>query len=179
MQSSRCFQTLCLPFELSTWRRVRSVQWRLVGLILAPVASSLCLGEATTDRVIPTFDPIVFGILACRIAGIERKSSGLPFGGVGQEVGRCGQTLFRFRDKAVSVQWQLLLPCFWSRVIDSQNVQSGCGVQPRRLTPNPVRGVRDLPLGEFVQRGWRGELPSGDRWNRSVTASATRRKTGR
>ena len=40
---------------------------------------------------------------------------------------------------------------------------------------NPVRGVRSLPAlaGEFVQRGWRGELLSGDGQYRGVITPAT------
>ena len=45
---------------------------------------------------------------------------------------------------------------------------------------NPVRGARGLYfMCEFVQHGWRGELLSGDRQHRSMTASATELKTRR
>ena len=50
------------------------------------------------------------------------------------------------------------------------DMQSGCKSRPRGW---------GLPIGEFLQHGWRGELLSGDRQNRGVTTSATRSKTER
>jgi len=56
-------------------------------------------------------------------------------------------------------------------LIDSiHDMQSGCESRPWGW---------GLPIGEFLQRGWRGELLSGDRQNRGLTTSATRRKTER
>mgnify|MGYP003406736906 CR=1 FL=1 len=111
-----------------------------------PVAACFICSEACGTEVIPAFYPMVFNRNGVRSAG----DAEMP----------CSA-----RNKAVSTK-QSESGLFHCRLFR----------QAKRVVhifmKNPVRGVRAC-FGEFVQRGWRGELLPGDRMHRSVTTSAT------